>query len=151
MSEQPHYLETLYKELALALGDAVWAFARIEWLTYSCLRGLSRDCLDELVGDLNFRNRTAILRRLINAKNSSQNKKERAYAAIKVAEELSDRRNIIVHNPWQIWVDLDSEKLMINIEKYSQREKTVDLDRLREFTKRAGEVEVELKESVYAL
>lgn len=40
---------------------------------------------------------------------------------------------------------------MTHIEKYSQREKTVDVDRLREFTKRAGEVEAELKESVYAL
>ncbi len=40
---------------------------------------------------------------------------------------------------------------MTQIEKYSRREKTVDLDRLREFTKLAGEVETELKESVYAL
>jgi len=151
MSEQPHHLETLYKELALTLGDAVWASARIEWLTYSCLRSLLRDRLDELVGDLNFRNRSAILRRLVDGKNSSQDKKERANKAIKAAEELSDRRNIIVHNPWQIWVDLDTEQFMTQIEKYSQREKTVDLDRLREFTKRAGEVEVELKESVYAL
>jgi hypothetical protein len=151
MSEQPHYLETLYKELALALGDAVWAFARIEWLTYSCLRSLSRDRLDELVGGLGFRSRTTILRHLVDAKNSSQDKKERAYAAIKAVEELSDRRNIIVHNPWQIWVDLDSEKLMNQIEKYSQREKAVDLDRLCQFTKRAGEAEAELKESVYAL
>ncbi len=151
MSEQPHYLETLYKELALALGDAVWAFARIEWLTYSCLRSLSRDRLDELVGDLNFRSRTAILRRLVDAKNSLKDKKERAYTDIKAAEELSDRRNIIVHNPWQIWVDLDSEQLMTQIEKYSRRENTVNLDRLREFTKQASEVEVELKESVYAL
>ncbi len=102
MSEQPHYLETLHKELALTLGNAVWAFARIEWLTYSCLRSLSRDRLDELVGDLSFRNRTVILRRLVGVKNSSQDKKERAYIAIKTAEDLSDRRNIIVHNPWQI-------------------------------------------------
>jgi Arc/MetJ-type ribon-helix-helix transcriptional regulator len=120
MSEQPHHLETLYKELALTLGDAVWAFARIEWLTYSCLRSLLRDRLDELVGDLNFRNRSAILRRLVDGKNSSQDKKERANKAIKAAEELSDRRNIIVHNPWQIWVDLDTEQFMTQIEKYSQ-------------------------------
>ena len=55
MNGEGHYLETLYKELALALGDAVWAFAGIEWLTYECLRRLSKDRLDELVGDLTFR------------------------------------------------------------------------------------------------
>lgn len=133
------------------LGDAVWSFARIEWLTYRCLRSLSRDRLDELVGDLNFHNRTMILRRLVDAKTSTQSKKERAYKAIKAAEDLSNRRNIIVHNPWQIWVDLDSEQLMTQIEKYSLRDKTVDLDGLREFKKQAGEVEAELKEAVNAL
>ena len=151
MSEEPHYLETLYKELALALGDAVWAFARIEWLNYECLRRLSRDRLDELVGDLNFRSLTAILRRVVDARNSSPQKKDRALKAIKAAEDLSEKRNIIVHNPWRIWVDLDSEEFMMQIEKYSRRDKAVDLDELRGFTNLAGEVEAELKQSLYAL
>lgn len=151
MSEEHHFLETLYKELALALGDAVWAFARIEWLTYTCLRRLSKDHLDELVGDLSFRNRTTILRRLVDAGKSTPQKKDRAHAAIKAAEDLSERRNIIVHNPWQIWVDLDSEQFMMQIEKYARRDKTVDLEKLHEFTKLAGQVEAELKESIYAL
>jgi len=151
MSDEPHFLETLYKELALALGDAVWAFARIEWVTYTCLRRLSKDHLDELVGGLNFRDRTTILRRLVDARKLTPQQKDRAHAAIKAAEDLSEKRNIIVHNPWQIWVDLDSEQLMMQIEKYSRREKTVDLEKLREFTKLAGQVEAELKESIYAL
>lgn len=151
MNGECHYLETLYKELALALGDAVWAFARIEWLTYEYLRRLSKDRLDELVGDLTFSNRTAILCRIVDARNSSPENKERALKAIKAAKDLSEKRNIIVHNPWRIWVDLDSEEFMMQIEKYSKRDKAVDLDELRRFTKLAGEVETELKESLNAI
>jgi hypothetical protein len=39
-AQQP-YLETLHRDLALAHGDAVWAFARIEWATYEMLRGIN--------------------------------------------------------------------------------------------------------------
>ena len=114
---EPHYLEVLYKDLALALGNAVWAFARIEWLTYEYLRHLSADHLDELVGDVSYRARTSILRRIVERSDANAEKKETALAAIKQAEGLAEKRNIIVHNPWRIWVDLDAKDFMTEIQK----------------------------------
>jgi len=146
-----HYLETLYRDLALALGDAVWAFAKVEWLTYEQLGRLSVDRVDELVGDINFRPRTAILQRLIERGDSSSEKKERAIAAIKKAVTISERRNVIVHNPWRIWVDLDEREFMTEIQKYSNRERKINLNELREFTDSANAVEAELREALSAL
>lgn len=149
--DQPHFLETLYKDLALALGDAVWAFARIEWLTYESLGRLSRDRVDELVGDVNFRPRVAILRRIVQRSKSALEKKDRALAAIKTIEGLAERRNIIVHNPWRIWIDLDAEKFMTEIQKYTNPDKTVDLDQLKVFVEDCAKAEVDLREALSAL
>lgn len=148
---EPHYLETLHRDLALALGDAVWAFAKIEWLTYEYIGRFSVDRVDELVRDINFRPRTAILQRLIERGDSSPEKKERVIAVIKKAVILSERRNVIVHNPWRVWIDLDEREFMTEIQKYSNREKKVNLNELREFTDSAGAVEAELREALSAL
>lgn len=148
---EPHYLETLHRELALALGDAIWAFARIEWLTYEYIGRLSTDRVDELVCDLNFRPRTSILRRIVERKNTNPDKKDRALKAIKEAEALAEKRNIIVHNPWRIWVDIDAKEFMTEIQKYSNQNKKLDLKDLLEFVKSAGKIESELKESLNAL
>lgn len=150
-TEEPHFLETLYRDLALALGNAVWAFARIEWLTYESLRRLSPGRVDELVGDVNFVPRVAILRRMVERKEASPGKKARAIAAINAAAQLSEQRNIIVHNPWQIWIDLDAEKFMTEIQKYTKPEKTVDLLKLKAFIESCGRAEVELKAALNAL
>ena len=149
--EDPHFLETLYRDLALALGDAVWAFARIEWLTYEGLKRLSRDHLEKLVGDLNFRPRTAIIRRIVERLNTAPEKKVRALAAIQVVDDLSVRRNVIVHNPWQIWVDLEANDFMTEIQKYSQPDKRVNLDELKSFAKMCAAAETELRKALYAL
>jgi hypothetical protein len=145
------YLESLNRDLASALGDAVWAFARIEWLTYECLGWLSVDQIDELVGDLSFRSRTAILARIVDRRDVDDQTKKRARTAIERAEKLSDKRNIIVHNPWRIWIDLDAKEFMTEIQKYSNKSKRIDLTELRQFTETAGKVELELRESLRAL
>lgn len=151
MSAEPHYLETLYKDLALALGDAVWAFARIEWLVYEYLGRLSTDRVDELVGDMNFRPRANILKRLIERRGPAKAQLDRALTALAAAEALADRRNIIVHNPWRIWVDLDAKEFMTEIQKYSNRSRKVNLDDLRRFAADAAAAERELKEALSAL
>ncbi len=150
-TEEPHFLETLHRDLALALGNPVWAFARIEWFTYESLGRRSPGRMDELVGDVNFRPRVAILRRMIERRSSAPDKKARALAAIKIAEALSEERNIIVHNPWQIWIALDAEEFMTEIQKYSKPEKSVDLSKLKAFTEKCREAEVELKGALNAL
>ena len=144
-------MDSLNRDLALALGDAVWAFARIEWLTYELLDWLSADHIDELVGDLSFRNRTAILTRMVDRREGDAQTKQRARTAIDKAEKLSEKRNIIVHNPWRIWIDLDAKEFMTEIQKYSNKGKKIDLTELRLFAETAGEVELELKESLRAL
>ena len=146
-----HYLETLHKELALALGDAVWAFARIEWLTYEYLRRLSTDRVDELVGDMNFRPRAGVLRRIVERRTEDKALRERALAALQAAEQLADRRNVIVHNPWRIWVDLDARAFMTEIQKYSSPSKKLNVQQLTQFANEAGKVEQELKEALSAL
>src|SRR5882762_1784545 len=148
---EPHHLEILNKDLALALGDAVWAFARIEWLVYECLGWLSVDQIDQLVGDLPFRSRTAILTRIVDRREADSRRKQRVQTAIEKAEKLSEKRNIIVHNPWRIWIDLDAKEFMTEIQRYSNRGKKVDLTELRQFTETAANVELELRESLRAL
>ena len=61
------------------------------------------------------------------------------------------KRNIIVHNPWRLWIDLDAKEFMTEIQKYSNKGKKIDLTELRLFAETAGEVELELKESLRAL
>jgi hypothetical protein len=151
VSAEPNYLETLYKDLALALGDAVWAFARVEYLVYEYLGHLSSDRVDELVGDMNFRARANILKKLIERRSTGKGKLDRALSALQKAESLGDRRNIIVHNPWRIWVDLDAKKFMTEIQKYSNRNKKINLNDLRQFAEDAGAVEEELREALNAL
>jgi hypothetical protein len=144
-------LDALYRDLALALGDAVWAFARIEWLTYECLERLSHEHLEELVSDLNFRPRTSIVRRIIERREIPAAKKDRVFAAIKAVDDLSVRRNLIVHNPWRIWIDFEAREFMSEIQRYSQPNKKLNLGELKSFAEDCGRAEVELRESLNAL
>ena len=91
---------------------------RIEWLVYECLGWLSVDQIDQLVGDLLFRSRTAILTRIVNRREADSRRKQRVQTAIEKAEKLSEKRNIIVHNPWRIWIDLDAKEFMTEIQRY---------------------------------
>jgi len=145
------FLETLHKELALALGDAVWAFARIEWVVHDYLQRLSKDRLNELLGDLTFRPRANVLRRLVEHSKAPHATKERALSAISQAEGLADRRNVIVHNPWSIWIDLDAKEFMHQIQKYSNPNKKIDLKQLKEFASECERVEQTLNESLSVL
>jgi hypothetical protein len=147
-----HYLVSLYHDLAVTLGDAVWAFAKIEWLTYEALNQLSVDHkLGEIVGDVAFKSRTAMLKRLIERKNVDAERKERAFDAIKVVDRLADNRNVIVHNPWRVWVDLDKKDFMTEIQKYANPARKFDLSQLRLFVDQATVAEINLREAFRAL
>jgi hypothetical protein len=149
---EKHYLETLYHDLAVTLGDAVWAFAKIEWLTYEVLGQLSADPhLDEIVGDVPFKGRTAMLRRLVDRRDASDELKRHAIDAIAVVERLANDRNIIVHNPWRIWVDLDNREFMTEIQKYSNPSRKLDLSLLRRFVDEATIAEINLRETLRKL
>ncbi|MCW5625234.1 MAG: hypothetical protein KIT73_11015 [Burkholderiales bacterium] len=146
-----NYLHVLHRDLALALGNAVWAFARIEWRTYEYLRHLSNDNVTELVVDIPFRARCSILRRLVERKTSEAEVKGRALNAIKEIEELANHRNVFVHNPWRIWIDIDAETVMTEIHKHSNSGKKLDLDEIVRFTELAEAAETELRSALGAL
>ena len=48
-------------------------------------------------------------------------------------------------------MDLDEKEFMTEIQKYSNREKKINLNELREFTDSANAVEAELREALSAL
>lgn len=147
-----NYLVTLYHDLAVVLGDAVWAFAKVEWLTYEALGQLSDDPnLGEIVGDVGFKGRTAMLRRLIERQKSSAEKKKRATDAIAKVEKLATQRNVIAHNPWRVWVDLDKKDFMTEIQKYSNPGHKLDLSEVRRFIDETTIAEVNLRNALRAL
>jgi hypothetical protein len=58
---------------------------------------------------------------------------------------------MIVHNPWQIWVDFDRRDFMTEIQRYAKRDAKLDLAQVRAFTERAQEIASGLKDSLNAL
>lgn len=151
LPESPHFLETLHTELALVLGNAIWAFARIEWQTYERLRLHSRDGLHEIMGELGFRQRISIMKRLVERLHPEPVTLKRITDAIGVVEKLSEKRNLIVHNPWRLWIDMESEKIMTHIEKYAQPGKAMSLVELRKFALDCDLAETELREALNSL
>lgn len=151
VEQEKHYLEVLGDELSLALGHAVWAFARIEWLTYEYMRKLSSDSLDTLMGDQLFRARIKLIRQLVQRLEGCESEKQAALACIDRAEKLADQRNTIVHNPWQIWIDFERGDFVTEIKKYTNRQKTFDLSAIRAFTESAQQTASDLQDALGVL
>jgi len=152
MTSTKNYLETLYHDLALALGDAVWAFAKVEWVTWKALGKLSKEPnLAEIVGDVSFKTRLDMLRRLIHQNKAGAQEKKFATDAIAVVEKLAAERNLIAHNPWKVWVDIDKNDFMTEIQKYSKPSKNVNLSRLKEFVDEVTVAEINLQNAIDAL
>lgn len=151
---EDHYLATLYRELALALGNAIWAFARIEWVI---TKGLSRlsEChvLGELVSEVDFGKRADMLKALVNQSDKDNVRKKEAKDAIEQAKQLSGKRNIIAHNPWQIWIDMDvdANDFMTEIQKYANKNSRVTLETLTEFIAECDVTEERLTVALGAL
>jgi hypothetical protein len=134
----PAYLESLHRELALAIGNAVWAFARIEWAITIAL-GRAGGSLDHLLAEFSFRQRTTILRKLLPDLGIYPETQAELAGCITQFERLSEKRNLIAHNPWMIWLDQDAKEIMTEIQHYSRQEKRLDLSALQEFTNECNE------------
>ncbi|MGZ8262445.1 MAG: hypothetical protein ACXWTU_05715, partial [Methylotenera sp.] len=50
-TQNQNYLEELSDELSIALGKAIWTFAKIEAVTYDYIKKLSKDDLNSLLGN----------------------------------------------------------------------------------------------------
>ena len=140
MTDYAHaeYLENLNRELALAIGNAIWAFAQIEWaVTITLGRGGSN--LDHILSELPFRQRTTVLKRILPELGLYPETIEELGACLNQFERLSEKRNLIAHNPWKIWLDSEAKEIMTEIQHYSRQNKKLDLSALKEFSNDCAE------------
>jgi hypothetical protein len=124
-------------ELSLALGRAIWAFSKIERLTYEYLKALSNEPLDVLMVDQPFKSRIKLIKQLVERLAGQHEDKAFALRQINKAESLADIRNMIAHNPWCIWIDFETKSVKSEIQKYHKREKKHDLSSICKFTEDA--------------
>ena len=156
--EEKNYLDTLSDDLSRKLGRAVWSFARIEWLTYRYVKALSEDDLPALLNDFlsltdsnGFTARTKILKILIRRSGADSQTIEAAVKLVNKAATLAERRNIIVHNPWQIGIDLDKKEFVSEIWQHTKPEPRLSEDDIVAFAADAQKVETDLEASLSAL
>ena len=147
-----HHLEELSDELSLALGEAVWAFARIEKLIFEYIEKLARDDLNDLIGYQPITKRIEIIKKLIIRIEGLGNEKKHALSNLEKALKLSKSRNKIAHNPWLIWVDLDKKIIKTEIHEIHNKDSVpIDLIKMRKFTADAERVASDLKDSLIPL
>jgi hypothetical protein len=151
MAIKPHYIDRLHDELSQALGEAIWAFSMIEKLTYSYMKKLSTEPLDELMAGQNFVPRIRLVRRLVERLEGQDGSKETALQHLAEAEKLADIRNTLAHNPWKIWVDFEQSKFMSEIQKLTNENKRYDLELVRKFRDEAGELASNLENDLMLL
>lgn len=139
MTAEPHYLDALRNDLCHALGEAVWAFSTIERLTYRYMKALSTEPLHELMADQGFNARIKLIKRLIGRLTGQEKEKEFALGYLKKAESLAATRNMVAHNPWQIWVDFETDDIKGAIRKFDNDEPGLDIAEVRRFAADAQE------------
>ncbi len=152
-----NYLETLSDELSLALGRAIWTFAKIEALTYEYIKELSKDSLNDLLGRQTFKSRMDLVKKLIERIENLDAEKAQALSVINKLDSLLKRRNMIAHNPWLIWIDLEQEIFMTEIHDASKpmdkqnAKETLNLEKINQFTIETQEIVLELKRALAPL
>ena len=151
LKEEKHYLEILGDELALAVGQAIWAFAKIEWLTYKYMKLLSKEDLGNLVEGLLFSKRIEVIKKLVNRIDKFDKEKTKVIKCLIEIAKLSEERNLIVHNPWQIWIDLEKKVFMTEIQKHSNPVKKLDLSQVNLFTEKTQKAASDLQEAIQPL
>jgi len=134
MSDEEHFLIKQTKELALPLGEAIWAFSRIERMSFTYLKALSTEPLDKFMEGVSLRGRLSVIAHLVDRIEGKDEAKALALKCIKSATSLSNTRNLIAHNPWAITVDFDKNQFLYNIEKITKKSINVDLQGLKNFT-----------------
>lgn len=105
----------------------------VEKLTYRYLKTLSSEPLHVLMADQPFASRIRLIRHLVDRLKGQDDAKAIAAQCLNEAEKLARIRNVLAHNPWSIWVDLDRSEFMTEIQKVTDENKTLDLVQVREF------------------
>jgi hypothetical protein len=123
----------------------------IEGLTYRYMKALSSEPLDTLMGDQLFKARIKLIKHLVERVEGKEEDKNDALRYIQKAEKLAETRNVIAHNPWQIWIDFERDDFRTEIQKYTKKEKSFDLTAVRKFTEDARETASDLEHALGAL
>jgi hypothetical protein len=129
------------QELAFDLGEAVWMFAKLESVTFEYLRVLSEDRLDLAMKNVMLDGRLLMVTELV--KRSSFNAapmKDIALAALSDLRALIPQRNMIVHNPWDVWFDAEEVGFRADIDRLPERKKTIARDEIQRFSARCIEL-----------
>ena len=129
-----NYLDRTNKELAQTLGEAIWAFSKVERATYRFMKKLSTDTLDVLMADQSIPVRIRVMKLLIARANGPEEIKELARQCVKRIDALAEVRNHIAHNPFQTWIDLDTREFIHEIEKVTDESKVISLSQLKQFS-----------------
>ena len=154
MSSSPQIpeLEALHNQLSSVLGEAIWAFSKIESLTYDYLRVLSIEPLHELMQGQAFASRCTVAERLVNRIEGRTEEKARALAAIQRARHLAKHRNRIAHNPWKIWIDFSKREFQAGIiHPAQQNEFEISPAFVKQFSAAAQQAATELEGALNAL
>lgn len=133
-------LIALNAELAQALGEAIWAFSMVERLTYRYLKILSQEGLDELLADQALKVRIRVIRQLLGRVQGRDKIVADVERCLDRAEKLAATRNLLAHNPWQVWVDFEQSALRSAVRKVTNESKSLDLVMVRNFRDEAGEL-----------
>lgn len=131
------FLDKLSADLAKLLGQAIWSFAKIEWLTYEYIEILGGDGLLSLVGDQGFDRRVRILRKLIDRAGGPEDRRRAAIEALHKATKLAAERNTIVHNPWQVYLDFEVGELVTRIHKWGKMDRRLSDQEVQSFISKA--------------
>lgn len=87
------------QEWVVAIGEYMLLCGDIEACTYDLLESLLSDDLPKMVGNLNFGPRCDLIKELIPQKLSGFKGKERLLELMGMMEKVSQKRNVIAHNP----------------------------------------------------
>ena len=120
-------------------------------MTYEYIKLMANDRLLELVGDQSFASRIGILKKLVARTEAEPQSIEAATNLLSQAQELSGRRNTIVHNPWQIYIDFDKNDFVSEIWKHTNPTNRLSEADIEKFSQDAEELAGKLRSALGAL
>jgi hypothetical protein len=140
----------ILEEWATLIGQFFVSFAKIEHTTCISIQYFSEDNISNTANRLAFKTRVELLIELITDKKYIDDDKTKKYTdLLEKALKLSEKRNIIAHNP--ILLDLytheETEQLIQREVIISKRNKRIFLDNLKEMVDEAEKLSKELSDA----
>lgn len=144
MNKRPDFFDELSEELTLKLGQAVWAFTKIESLTYEYIHNIGGEIVFKLMKSQNFGSRVQVLKVLVAQRTDDP---DEIVSLLDDAIKLAAQRNTIVHNPWSTYISFDGE-LVSEIQKYTNPNDKFTPEQLVDFSIRAQTLEEKLRNAL---